>query len=218
MGVERSGAVETGPDSIRGLTTLNDNLHSAHCRACKERVHEILAAIYGDCGVNHVFPWPTNPQAYINTPLGDCLIRIRSELGNFRGHRDFVRSAQVPPCDYFISDPPFIVEFDENQHFTHPRLITLSLYPEESPMGFSVARWQKLCRELDANDDEPYDRDERRAWYDTLRDLLPNIYGFKPTVRLYAEEFKWCGLNASLPPDCQAFRTLLGDRLPKKIR
>jgi hypothetical protein len=28
--------------------------HSGHCRACKERVHELLTAIYGDCQMNQV--------------------------------------------------------------------------------------------------------------------------------------------------------------------
>jgi hypothetical protein len=29
--------------------------HSQHCRACKERVRELLTAIYGHCHVNHSF-------------------------------------------------------------------------------------------------------------------------------------------------------------------
>lgn len=188
--------------------------HSAHCRACKERVRELLTAIYGDCRVNHSFSWPSQPQDYANTAIGTQLEQIRTALGDFRGHRDFIKSAQVPPCDYFISDPPFIVEFDESQHFSQSRLRTLANYPANFPLGFSLARWQELCREIDAEDDQPFDRDERRAWYDTLRDLLPLVHGFKPTVRLYAEEFAWCSLDAGSPAGLSSFRARLQARLP----
>jgi hypothetical protein len=190
--------------------------HSAHCRACKERVRELLTAIYNDCRVNHSLPWSARPEDYANTAIGTQLERIRTALGDFRGHRDFIKSAQVPPCDYFISDPPFIVEFDESQHFSRARLVTLNNYPDEIQVGFSIPRWQELCRNIDAEDDQPFDRDERRAWYDTLRDLVPLVHGFKPTVRLYGAELEWCARTAS-EPDLAKFRLLLSDRLPEKI-
>ena len=124
----------------------------------------------------------------------------------------------MPPCDYFIADPPFIVEFDENQHFSRARLVTLANYPANARIGFPISRWQNLCREIDAKDDEPFDRDERRAWYDTLRDLVPRVHGFNPTVRLYAGDFAWCTLDAASAHGMASFRTLLRDRLPASIR
>ena len=187
--------------------------HSGHCRACKERVRESLTAIYGDCQVNQSFPWSSRPEDYVNTPIGDLLQRIRAGVGALRGHRDFIKSAEMPPCDFYISDPPFILEFDESQHFSRARLITLSLYPEQFKLGFRLARWRELCREINAVDDQPFDRDERRAWYDTLRDLLPSLHGFDPTVRLYAGEYPWCSLDASSDSDRANFRGLLGTRL-----
>lgn len=193
------------------------NEHSAHCRACKERVRELLTAIYGDCRANHQFPWPSHPQAYANNAIGAQLEQIRTALGDWRGHRDFIKSAQIPPCYYFIPDPPFIVELDESQHFTRPRLVTLALYPDNFKSGFSLSHWQELCRQIDAQDDQPFDRDERRAWYDTLRDLVPSIHQFKPTVRLYAEDFAWCSLDANSRRDLETFRDLLCDLLPSKI-
>jgi hypothetical protein len=188
---------------------LNTSAHSAHCRPCKERVRELLAAIYGDCRVNHSFPWSALPRDYANTAISALLERIQTELGNFRGHRDFIKSALMPPCDYFVSDPPFILEFDESQHFSAPRLITLSLYPDELELGFSLPCWKQLCREIAAVDDQPFDRDERRAWYDALRDLVPTIHGFRPTMRLYASAHPWCSLDAASPPDRQKFLGLL---------
>jgi len=197
------------------LNTLNNNIiHSAHCRACKQRVDELLTQLYGTCRVNHSFPWPTHPRAYRNATMGPILRRVCQGLGDFRGHRDFIKSSLVPPCDYYVADPPFILEFDESQHFSRSRLISLSLYPRELSLGFSVSHWQQLCRDIDAVDDTPFDRDERRAWYDALRDLLPLVHGFKPTVRLYAEEYPWCSLNANSKSDNETFQTLLYDRLP----
>lgn len=189
--------------------------HSAHCRTCKKRVCELLTSIYGECRVNYSFPWSALPEDYLSTPIGNLLQQIRTALGDLRGHRDFIKSPQVPPCDYFVTDPPFILEFDESQHFSRPRLVALDNYPENTPVGFSISRWQDLCRDIDAKDDEPFDRDERRAWYDTLRDLAPTIHGFKPTVRLYAEEFPWCSLDADSAAALGNFQTLLHDRLPR---
>jgi hypothetical protein len=200
------------------LNVLNNNLHSAHCRACKERVREILTLVYGECRVNHSFPWPAQPQDYGNSPVGDLLKKTQTELGNFRGHRDFIKSAQIPPCDFYISDPPFILEFDESQHFSRPRLIALTLYTDAIKLGFFLQRWKGLCREIDAKDDQPFDRDERRAWYDTLRDVVPSLHGFKPTVRLYAGDYPWCSFQAASDHDQAKFCDLLGGRLPSRNR
>ena len=195
-----------------------NSAHSAHCRACKERVGELLTAIYGACGANHQFPWPSHPQEYANTAIGNMLEQIRNALGDWRGHRDFIKSAQMPPCDYFIPDPPFIVEFDENQHFSRARLLTLNNYPANAQLGFPIPRWRELCREIDARDDKPFDRDERRAWYDVLRDSVPQVHGFKPTVRLYAGEFDWCTLDVASTTGTKRFMAWIGDRLPHRIR
>jgi hypothetical protein len=195
------------------LNVLNNNLHSAHCRACKDRVCEILTAIYGDCRVNHQFPWPARPEDYENSAIGNSLELIRKAVGEWRGHRDFIKSPQVPPCDFYVvSAPPFILEFDESQHFSQARLITLQLYPKTLSMGFSLTRGQDLCREISSVDDQPIDRDERRAWYDTLRDLVPIVYGFKPTVRLYAGEDEWCGFDPANAVQRNTFRELLEAR------
>ena len=195
---------------------MNDNFHSAHCRACKERVRELLTAIYGECQANHSFPWSAWPRDYANTPIGNLLERIQFELGNLRGHRDFIKSALVPPCDYYVSDLPFILEFDESQHFSAPRLVTLSLYPDVLQLGFSRSHWKDLCCEIGAVDDQPFDRDERRAWYDALRDLVPTVHGFQPTVRLYAGGYQWCSLDAASRADREQFMRLLASEFPAR--
>lgn len=120
----------------------------------------------------------------------------------------------MPPCDFYVADPPFILEFDESQHFSRARLITLELYPETAKVGFPVERWRELCRAIAAVDDEPFDRDERRAWYDTLRDWLPGLHGFGPTARIYAGDHPFCALRAESSADQTLFNHLMKGRLP----
>ena len=188
--------------------------HPDHCRHCKEQVRRLLTAIYSACLVSHPFPWPARPEGYTKSIMGNVLRQILAGLEQLRGHRDFIKSALMPPCDFYVPDPPFILEFDEGQHFTQARRVALSLYPPEFQAGFPVDRWIELCRRIDARDDDPPDRDERRAWYDSLRDLVPGLHGLRPTVRVYANEFPWCSLDSGSTTDREKFRSLLNQRLP----
>ena len=188
--------------------------HPERCRDCKERVRQLLTTIYGECLVSYSFPWPTKPDYYRGTTVGDALERISESLQQLRGYQNFIRTDQMPPCDYYLPDPGFIVEFDESQHFTRPRMATLRAYPPELKGGFSIVQWLDLCRQLDAEDNDPPDRDERRAWYDTLRDLVPTLHEFHPTVRLYSEAYRWCSLNQDSKMDLEVFRSFLKPSLP----
>lgn len=191
------------------MSEIDPHAHVLHCRLCKDRVSAMLSALYGPCRINHQFHWAANPEEYASTALAELLFAIRKTLGDWRGHRDFIKSAQVPPCDFFVFDPPFILEFDESQHFSAARLMTLSCYPDTLRLGFSRARWQGLCREINARDDQPIDRDERRAWYDALRDLIPQLHGFRPTIRLFAGDYAWCTLDAADPKDRDLFAGMI---------
>ena len=97
--------------------------HSERCRECKVRVHQLLEAIYGRCIPNHRFNWPTSISSYIGTPVHDQLRSVVAAIEAHRGYRtsDFVRISRLAPCDYWIPDPGFVLEFDESQHFTAPR-------------------------------------------------------------------------------------------------
>lgn len=130
-------------------------------------------------------------------------------LQNYRGFKRFVRTKTLPRCDFFILNPGFILEFDESQHFTIPRKITLELYPENFKLGFNRERWIKLCKKINARDNDPPFRDEQRAWYDTLRDFLPALLGLKPTVRLFVRDFVWCSLDPDNPSDVKKFERFL---------
>jgi len=108
--------------------------------------------------------------------------------------------------DYFLPAQRIAIEFDETQHFTAPRHLTLALYPSDFPLGFDRERWMTLCAKLDRHDDSPPHRDEQRAWLDALRDFSPALTGNRPTVRIYAGDTPWCMLNPARRHDVRAFK------------
>ena len=187
--------------------------HSERCRACKDRVGQLLNRIYGACVRDHRFPWQTGLAAYAGTSIASVL---RDVAGTLEGHRGygvgtFVRAPMLTGCDYWIPEPGFIVEFDESQHFTAPRKLALAAYADERALGFSAKRWLELCERHDARDNDPPFRDEQRAWYDTLRDLVPSTMGLQPTVRLYARDQVWCSLDIDSAEDRKRFSDLIQD-------
>jgi hypothetical protein len=140
------------------------------------------------------------------------LAAIFNALQDYRGFRDFVKARYID-ADFFVVNPGFVVEFDESQHFTGPRKISLEMYPEEKKTGYPKERWIAYCDKMDKRDNDPPYRDEQRAWYDTLRDFLPEIKGFQATVRLYAGEMEWCRMDPGNPVDIEKFRSLLADKM-----
>lgn len=185
--------------------------HSERCRDCKTRVEELLVLLYGECRPNDRFGWPTRLPAYDSTPLYPALRRIAAALKTYRGFglTDFVRRSTLAGSDYWVPDPGFLVEFDESQHFTHPRKLALAAYPDAHPLGFPRRRWMALCDEVGAQDNDPPFRDEQRAWYDALRDLVPSLHGLRPTIRLYASDLVWCSLDPERLSDLRLFAAKL---------
>lgn len=188
--------------------------HSERCGTCKTRVRQLLEKIYGDCAENVTFEWKTRPEHYQQTSIYQPLLGIYRDLCRYRGHTDFIKTQRLPPCDFLVPNPGFILEFDESQHFTRPRKISLSLYPPGVPIGFPIDRWISLCEQHNEEDHDPPYRDEQRAWYDSLRDLLPPLQGLHPTLRIYASDYAWCSLDPELPGDVARFEEMVGDNLP----
>ena len=190
--------------------------HSERCPECKKRVREFLERIYGGCLSNHGFGWRTDLALYAETSIGATLRDVATALQTCRGFgiRDFVRSDTLAGCDFWVPDPGFIVEFDESQHFTSLRKLALSVYADDKPLGFAAKRWITLCEYHKAKDNDPPFRDEQRAWYDTLRDLVPTIKGLRSTVRLYARDWIWCSLDPDSTEDRDRFSDLMHQGRP----
>ena len=117
----------------------------------------------------------------------------------------------MPNVDFFVVDPGFIVEFDESQHFTEQRMISLKACPSDLQLGYDRQQWTDLCGTLRKKDNDPPFRDEQRAWYDTLRDFAPSILNLKPTVRLFSKDRVWCELHPDDPKDVEYFKNKLSN-------
>ena len=190
-------------------TNQTKSIHSENCKDCKDRIKELLRKIYGAVELNYKFEVGTYPEAFRNSEYYWKLKEIYEALKDYRRFEDFIKAETLPHCDYYIPDPGFIVEFDESQHFTKPREIALSKYPEELRLGFDRNMWMNLSKKLNRKDNDPPYRDEQRAWYDTLRDFLPEYRGLKPTVRLFSRDFKLCSLNHNDSSDVMRFKSFL---------
>lgn len=188
--------------------------HDERCQQCKKSINLILKKIYGKVEPNYKFEIGTNPEDFRNTHYYNRLKEIYEALQAHRGFKDFVKVKTLPNCDFFVPKHGLIIEFDESQHFTLPRKITLEHYPEKLELGFDKERWIKLCEKKKAKDNDPPYRDEQRAWYDTLRDFLPLKKGLKPTIRLFAKDFEWCSLNPNNRSDVKIFENILKKTSP----
>ena len=209
--VRDSRPAPESPPPLRKTRTVPAERHSERCSECKARIRQLLERIYGACVLDHRFGWRTGLVAYEGTSIHPVLRDVAEALEGYRGYGigAFVRSDVLAGCDYWVPDPGLIVEFDESQHFTSPRKLALSVYANTHPLEFDARRWMELCEHHDAKDNDPRYRDEQRAWYDTLRDLVPPIMGLQPTVRLYARDRTWCSLDPANREDRGCFSDLI---------
>ena len=151
--------------------------HNERCKECKKRVLELLEKIYGEVKEKYNLKLSSKLNELGSTEHCMPLKKIYASLQEHRGYESFVRAKELSNMDFFIPDPGFILEFDESQHFTTPRAIALENYSEQVSTGFSRGKWIELCYRLHKKDNDPYYRDEQRAWYDTLRDFAT---GYRP--------------------------------------
>ena len=182
------------------------------CPNCKITIKKLLEKIYGNVEENYKFRVGTRPDDFNENQYYNDLKEIFEALQKYRGFKDFVKAKTLPNCDFYVPDPGFILEFDESQHFTLPRKLTLEKYPTNLKLDFNKERWIQLCQRFKSKDNDPPYRDEQRAWYDTLRDFLPKILGLKPTKRLLSRDFVWCSLNPDNPKHVEKFKRLLERR------
>ena len=185
--------------------------HNERCKECKKRIFELLGKIYGEENVfqNYNLHLPNKVEEFKKNDLNSNLENIFKNLQEYRGYKNFIRSKKLPNVDYYVKNK-FILEFDESQHFTKPRLITLENYSEKLSLGYEKMKWIELCKKLDKKDNDPPFRDEQRAWYDTIRDFAPVFLDIKPTVRLFASDYVWCALDANKKEDIEIFKKLIG--------
>ena len=163
----------------------------------REQRAALIAAIrktFSDVEVEYSkFPWLRVPTiATMDGPLGTIFAGLRRH----RGHDAFATEGRKLACDIVIPSERLIVEYDERQHFSLPRAITLRFYPKDMPICFDTTEWIKHCDEISATDNDPPYRDEQRAFYDSTRDILAAANGYR-VARLKHGAFDWRPSNAN---------------------
>jgi len=118
------------------------------------------------------------------------LPQLHRELVAHRGFETFSSPGRKLRCDLHLPTLNLVVEIDEGQHFTAPRALALGLYDDDVSVAFSVERWVALSRTKDRHDNSPPYRDEQRAYYDAVRDVLVHANGLRPVVRLMEWELE----------------------------
>jgi len=178
--------------------------HTERCPDCKIAVKNMLNKIYGCVEKEKRIDIHTKPGELPDNPFLSSLKEIHDALCRQRGFDQFAKANKLK-VDFFIPSEKLLVEFDESQHFTPLRKTALEHYPPDMRCSFPVDKWIRLCETINASDNDPFYRDEQRAWYDTIRDFYPVIHGYKPIIRLYAGDTRWCGLDPNNPDDVQCF-------------
>lgn len=112
---------------------------------------------------------------WLKTPDPNMLPReytqIVKALSAYRDQKDFLNSKKSLSCDIVLECHKLIIEYDENQHFSKARQITLENYPKNIKLSYSITDWINECKKKNAKDNYPADRDEKRAYYDAVRDI-----------------------------------------------
>ena len=153
----------------------------------KNAIQRLLQKYCGHIETEKKFEWLKTPNQE-NLPIEYS--HIVTALSEYRNQNGFQKSNYQLLCDIVIEDQKLIIEYDENQHFSKARQITLENYPPTIKLHFSKEAWIKACEKINAKDNSPIDRDEKRAFYDTVRDFEAYRNGYK-LVRIKHGDIDW---------------------------
>jgi very-short-patch-repair endonuclease len=158
----------------------------------KNAIQRLLQKHYGHIETEKKFDWLKTPN---QENLPKEYSQIVKALSEYRKQTGFQKSNYQLLCDIVLDDRKLIIEYDENQHFSKARQITLENYPPTINLHFSKETWVNACKKINAKDNSPIDRDEKRAFYDTVRDIEAFRHGYK-LVRIKHGEIDWTSKNA----------------------
>ncbi len=131
----------------------------------KNALKKLLEQRFGLVQTEVKFDWLVVPE---RNSMDQDFATIADALVNYRGFNNFFTPRISLKCDYYIPSQNLIIEYDERQHFTIPRDITLSLYPPNLELNFDMRIWRDACQIIQARDNDPVFRDEQRAFYMTF--------------------------------------------------
>lgn len=126
----------------------------------------------GDIVCEKTFSWMRTPDK-----IEDEYETLYKRLTEYRGDTAFAKKNVTLRCDFVIESKKLIIEYDERQHFSEARRISLEAYPDVS-LCFDRNLWIKACSDIQAKDGQPSNRDEIRAYYDSTRDIEASKHGY----------------------------------------
>lgn len=144
----------------------------------------------GDIVCEKTYPWLKTP-----TEIDETYQKVIESLINYRGDTHFARKGYKLRCDFVCESQKVIIEYDERQHFTMARKLSLEAYKKEIPLDFDADLWIKACIDIKAKDNNPRNRDEFRAFYDSVRDIEAFRHGYK-LIRIMHSQNDWESENA----------------------
>lgn len=127
----------------------------------------------GDVVCEKTFPWLKTPAEITGEYVPLC-----SALANYTGNTDFVKKNVSLRCDFAVAGHHLIIEYDERQHFSQARKIALETYPG-IPLSYDRGLWIKACTDIQASSKSHVNRDETRAFYDSIRDMEAAQNGYR---------------------------------------
>lgn len=131
------------------------------------------------------------PDLIDRTGMHAVLQRILSAIEAHRSIAVQGRNGHRLAFDLFLEEVNLPIEYDERQHFTPLRAASLRSYPHRALLGFDRTKWIRLCEEIRAGDNSPAYRDEQRAFYDSVRDIVAPQVGLLPVMRVFEEDVIW---------------------------
>lgn len=158
----------------------------------KHSLFNLLEGRYGLVEVEKSFPWLVVPNLL---QMSGITLNIFNALQAHRGYSAFITPGFELKCDFVLPNERLIIEYDERQHFTEPRAISLDQYPPGLQVGFDIEVWASECQRVQAVDPLPPHRDEQRAFYDSLRDILATENGYT-VVRFRDGDHDWTATTA----------------------
>ena len=170
----------------------------------KNALQKLLQKYFGIIETEKKFDWLKTPD-HNNLPKEYESVAIN--LLKYRNQNGFLKSHYQLLCDIVLDDRKLIFEYDENQHFTKARKITLENYPITIQLSFSKQSWIAACEKINAKDSSPMDRDEKRAYYDTVRDIEAFKHGYT-LIRIKHGDIDW-----EAPEAYKHFDNLLAEQI-----
>jgi very-short-patch-repair endonuclease len=119
------------------------------------------------------------------------LFSILEKIESVRGIKVEGQAGRKLAFDFYLPQRKTAIEFDERQHFTLPRAAAISAYRNKNKLGFDWERWIHLCEEINAGDNSPAYRDEQRAFYDAVRDVIAPRISLNHVIRIYEDDVHW---------------------------